>query len=250
MGARVSTTGNCLCYCDTALRDELNRFLLVILLKSPFPTHPTLRFPSVHLNMMSLEPAAGQNDLRVARVHPAPQFDSLAVSSGVRPEQPSETNMTARPLDANVDGIAIIDGLEPSERHTYRDTAKLTKVIRNVSASYLGPVKMCDSKYAYFDAIDYLISEAQKGRQYVVHIECHGSPDGLQMGTDDVTWEEQLPRLVALNEAMNHELVIDLSACNGIYASKMAGLQTDPPPFYGIIGPAKEVNRPARWSTA
>lgn len=148
---------------------------------------------------------------------------------------------TTTPLDVDLSGIAVIDGLQPAERWKYEDSRKLRELIRSVEPGWLGPVYCCDSKYSYLDALRDLAQRATNGEYYLVHYECHGCPDGLEMDADLVTWAEQHDGLAKLNNAMKGRLVLDLSACNGIYATKMAGLDPLSPPFYAVIGPAKRV---------
>jgi hypothetical protein len=149
--------------------------------------------------------------------------------------------MQVTPLDADLDGVAIIDGLSAAERLRYQDTTKLTNAIHNIEPDYVGPQFECANSRDYNDALTDLTTRARSGQSYFVHYECHGSPDGIKMGTDIIEWKDQVDFLVKLNQAMHGQLVVDLMACNGIYATTMTGLSTHPAPFYAIIGPAYRV---------
>jgi hypothetical protein len=149
--------------------------------------------------------------------------------------------MTTTPLDVELSGIAIVDGLTPTERAKHGDTMKLRATISGVAPEYLGPTFNCDNKADYWHALHSLVAAATRGVYYMLHFECHGCPDGIQIGTDVVTWAEQASELAALNSAMRGQLVINMSACNGIHASKVAGVDPKHPPFYAAIGPAKTI---------
>jgi hypothetical protein len=148
--------------------------------------------------------------------------------------------MRATGLDTEFDGISIIDGLPPTDRARYQDTYKLLNLISSIEPAFVGPKYKCNSRNDYFRALRLLTLQARAGKRYFIHFECHGCPDGLGMGSDTVTWVEQASHLSTLNESMAGQLVLDFSACNGIYTSKMSALAS-PPPFYAVIGPAKRI---------
>jgi hypothetical protein len=143
-------------------------------------------------------------------------------------------------LDTSYDGIAIIDGLSTADRAQYRDSDKLRALVADIDNEFLGPSFEPVGREQYFQAFRQLAKWArEKKRHYLVHLECHGSPEGLVIGSDTILWEDQVGVLRDLNSAMGGTLVLDVMACNAIYGSRMSALRKSPPTFYGIIGPAR-----------
>lgn len=132
--------------------------------------------------------------------------------------------MTTTPLDAELSGIAIIDGLSPAERAKHGDTRKLEATISGASPELLGPTYFCDSKAEYWRALQSLVALASSGTYYMLHLECHGCPDGIQIGSDVVTWSEQASELATLNTAMRGQLVINVRRATEFTPVRSLGL--------------------------
>ena len=74
-----------------------------------------------------------------------------------------------------------------------------------------------------------------------LHLEFHGSPDGLELANGDVIdWQTLRLPLVAINEACELNLVVVVAACNGVHLIETAK-QLDAAPFWAVIGPNREV---------
>ena len=71
----------------------------------------------------------------------------------------------------------------------------------------------------------------------LLHIECHGSIDGLWTSSGEcVTWEELRSYLVDINFACRNNLIVNVAACNGIYLIHTA-TKLERAPFWAVIGP-------------
>lgn len=83
--------------------------------------------------------------------------------------------------------------------------------------------------------------EAREGMFPMVHLECHGCPDGLGVSSRElVEWDELREILIEINQACRLNLVIVLAACNGAHLIKVS-TKLDRAPFWAIIGTEKEV---------
>lgn len=71
----------------------------------------------------------------------------------------------------------------------------------------------------------------------ILHISAHGNQSGFGM-TDGrlVEWKTLAPILRGFNKALQGRLILSMSACEGIYAFRMA-LSRDHEPFSYIVGP-------------
>lgn len=83
--------------------------------------------------------------------------------------------------------------------------------------------------------------EARTGMYPMLHLECHGCPDGLGVASGElVEWDELREILIDINQACRLNLVIVLAACNGAHLIKVS-TKLDRAPFWAIIGPENKV---------
>lgn len=76
----------------------------------------------------------------------------------------------------------------------------------------------------------------------LLHIECHGDKDGLQMGDGShLPWNTLKNELINLNRATHFNLLLVVGACNGAYLIDTAS-HMDGAPFFGVIGAKCELN--------
>jgi len=89
--------------------------------------------------------------------------------------------------------------------------------------------------------LDKIKNECLTGTYPMIHFECHGGPEGLQLGNNEVIkWEDLRDSLIGINLASKLNLVIVVAACNGIHLIKVS-TQLDRAPYWAVIGPTKEV---------
>ena len=86
-----------------------------------------------------------------------------------------------------------------------------------------------------------LIAIRSKAENPILHIECHGGPQGLQLADDSIiSWTELKPILVLLNQATRCSLYVILAACHGAYLINII-TPTDRAPCWGIFAPPEQV---------
>lgn len=79
------------------------------------------------------------------------------------------------------------------------------------------------------------------GKLPLLHIECHGCPDGLQMANGElVPWHDIRQRFISINIASHLNLIVVLAACYGMHVLNLA-TAPDRAPFWAAIAPEKEV---------
>jgi hypothetical protein len=93
--------------------------------------------------------------------------------------------------------------------------------------------------------VDYLRSlqgvVGTDNRVPLLHVDAHGSDDGLGTGDDDeVLWPEMMELLTPLNERTGLRLSVVLAACHGLWGLKMAQPATRAA-FLALLGPNREI---------
>lgn len=98
-----------------------------------------------------------------------------------------------------------------------------------------------DNKPALFDAIEHVKAEAQtQGHYPIIHLEMHGSEEGIQFSSGDVVhWPELYHRLMEINTLVRNNLVLTLAVCRGAFLSEITH-PTNRSPFLGLIAPVNE----------
>lgn len=88
-----------------------------------------------------------------------------------------------------------------------------------------------------------VLVSAKGGKYPLLHIECHGSKDGLVLSNGDVlTWKELTPLIKNINVACGVNLCVIFAACYGFEAMWLAGYGGfDRAPFYSIVAPNKKI---------
>ncbi|OFV90720.1 MAG: hypothetical protein A3H28_11430 [Acidobacteria bacterium RIFCSPLOWO2_02_FULL_61_28] len=79
------------------------------------------------------------------------------------------------------------------------------------------------------------------GQSPVLHIETHGSPDGIQVSSGEcLTWLDLKAELTAINETSRLNLLVVLAACDGAKLYQIIQ-PTDRAPVFAVIGPNRTV---------
>lgn len=93
----------------------------------------------------------------------------------------------------------------------------------------------------FFDILQRISIEAHKGVYPIIHIEAHGSKEGLEVASGEfIPWEELRNSLTEINIACKNNLMVVMAACEGIYLFQI--VQTiHRAPFCGLIGPKRKV---------
>ena len=96
-------------------------------------------------------------------------------------------------------------------------------------------------KESFFNVLSDVEREAKAGIYPIIHLECHGSKEGLQLTNFDiVSWSELRDALIRINIASQLNTIIVVAACNGIYLINVS-TRLDRAPFWAVIGPVDEI---------
>jgi hypothetical protein len=77
----------------------------------------------------------------------------------------------------------------------------------------------------------------RNGHRPILHIEAHGSSDGLQLGSDEeVRWEDLRDRFTEMNESSAINLLVVMAMCAGWHLSRLL-LPMHRAPVWGVVGP-------------
>jgi hypothetical protein len=143
-----------------------------------------------------------------------------------------------KPLDFNK--IYVIESLCKGETKTgqflFNDTIK-----RRLEQK--GLINNCElitptSKEEFLSAFEHIKQEVFNNHvNPIIHLELHGSEDGLQLNNDDIIlWNELQFRLIELNVLSECNLFVTLASCYGgyIYTVIRPNFRI---PFWGFVGP-------------
>jgi hypothetical protein len=98
------------------------------------------------------------------------------------------------------------------------------------------------SRHDLANALDGALHEVvYEGHTPLLHFECHGNPDGLELraANEFIPWDELSPRLTELNIATRLNLFVGLSACYGAYLVHEARVEVGvilDSPLWQILG--------------
>lgn len=81
------------------------------------------------------------------------------------------------------------------------------------------------------------------GRVPLLHIETHGSTDGIGLSeAERINWRDLMEKLISLNRLTRLNLVIVLAACEGLSGIQMLQPDRRAAAFRGLIGPNRQVS--------
>lgn len=148
-------------------------------------------------------------------------------------------------MAAQFNQILIIDSIPAGEHNTARALQDDVTVLAAVAPGGGPAVVGCrvESAGHFVDVLRQCEALARR-EPYVplVHLECHGSPDGLQFADRSfLTWLEVKAALTPLNIATRLNLIFVISACHGMAFSSAVRV-TDPAPVYAFIGPSRAMS--------
>lgn len=140
--------------------------------------------------------------------------------------------------------ICIAESLGESEpktgNHLFNDLENWIKALRpGIGVSHF-PISDTQSLVNWLE----LIKEAalSKGCIPIIHIEAHGSEEGIQLNSGEfVKWKDIEYLLREINILTRNNLLLVVAACFGAHGIHIAEV-LEPTPFFGIIGPNVEVS--------
>jgi hypothetical protein len=143
-----------------------------------------------------------------------------------------------RATSIHIDAVYVIESLKPGDRRTGEE----------LHDSVIGPAtfthQRLESQYffvldkaEFFGALSEIGRRARAGRSPILQIEVHGSTEGVELASGEtVLWEELQPHLREINLASGFNLLLVLSACFGIFVTKLLA-PVQEAPMWGVIGP-------------
>ncbi|MBK6446473.1 MAG: hypothetical protein IPO39_05855 [Bacteroidetes bacterium] len=140
-------------------------------------------------------------------------------------------------------GLLIIESLREEDQKTgeilYQEVIKYKKFQEpNLSAFFY----RINSKSEFFKLLSDTIEKIQNDKFFpVLHIEAHGSTDGIQLTSNEIiTWDEIVPYFQKINLLLSNLLVINLGVCYGISLISKIDPE-DRAPFRALVGATKEI---------
>lgn len=149
-------------------------------------------------------------------------------------------NQNLRKFEFNT--IYVLESLEDDEAQTgeilYHDLLKR-------KAEQIDPLdsrlRKLVTRQDFFAAFEEIKKASADGNYPYVHIEMHGSENGLKLKSGErVTWQEVAHRCQELNIIIKNNLILSLATCFGAYVFK-AIVPTEPAPFWGFVGSWEEI---------
>jgi hypothetical protein len=140
--------------------------------------------------------------------------------------------------------IVIFDSIPSGELNTAR---RLYEDIQVYVAAYSKTpgVKYLriENESLLFDYLGQLVIQVEKKDVFpLLHFECHGYNDGLQLANGAlISWSWLKEALIPLNVAMGLNLMVVFASCFGGSFTKALQV-TDRAPVWGLIGPIQEVS--------
>lgn len=98
-----------------------------------------------------------------------------------------------------------------------------------------------ESKQHFFKILGDIKNESLTGTLPFIHFEIHGSVEGLELDTgEQIQWDQLKEPLREINKIAKNNLFVSLATCFGAHLLKLYK-PWETCPFYGYIGPLKEV---------
>lgn len=148
-------------------------------------------------------------------------------------------------MSAKFNQILILDSIPAGQLNTARRLEEDVAVLAAVAEDG-GPAvvyQRIESAKAFVTLITDC-ADLAKRVDYVplVHLECHGSQEGLEFADgSNLSWLDVKNVVTPLNIATRLNLIFVISACHGFtLASKVYA--TDPAPIYAFVGPSRDMN--------
>jgi hypothetical protein len=139
--------------------------------------------------------------------------------------------------EQDITKVFVIESLREGDRSTGTSIlSEIKKYDNNIISKYYNMNRKEDLSY-YLSSI---ASELQGHDGIILFIEVHGSMDGIDIGTDKVSWAELTDDLKKINEACMMGLVVVFSCCYGVYYFRETSI-TGRSPYYVMFGVDKSI---------
>ncbi|MDR0423430.1 MAG: hypothetical protein LBH46_02460 [Rickettsiales bacterium] len=145
-------------------------------------------------------------------------------------------------LNVDYDYVYIIDCLPQSQRDEHKISEELMAFLKTkgISSHKLS----CNERKAVFEALDYLIKQANNGKKFLLQIVSHGTKDGLWIEdtNEDIYWCEFREKLQKIHEKTANTLLLNMTSCRGLNGVKIVSEGESDYPFFGLIGCARNLH--------
>lgn len=148
--------------------------------------------------------------------------------------------MTFKELNAEWDEVLIIDLLSAEERKEPPISADLNKLINN--RGFHSRLLNCSTNNDVIRILE-LALDLARTKSFMLHFTAHGNEQAIGNNLEiNLSWGDLHPHLSKINDALNGELIINMMACKGIYGLKIDDLIAPNSPYYGLIGPTRDLS--------
>jgi hypothetical protein len=142
--------------------------------------------------------------------------------------------------------IEIVQWLRAGDRTTGKEL--FDSVVREsdfADSGFTSNLRDIDTRAQFASVLDSVARAAENsGLCPVLHIESHGSPEGIGTDTDPtrmISWHDIKPLITRINVATRNRLLVILSCCHGGHLASIIQT-TDRSPCWGLVGPVTEVS--------
>jgi hypothetical protein len=138
-------------------------------------------------------------------------------------------------LDVSWDSIIIIDCLSEQEHKNWQIAEDLMQFLADKGITQ--QCYSCPDKKAFMQSCEHICKECLKDLKFCLHIVAHGNKDGIEIRTTKelISWKEIESSFIKINDAMEGQLLVNMTSCKGLNAIKIAD-KINSDPFFGIIG--------------
>lgn len=145
-------------------------------------------------------------------------------------------------LKTAYDLVVIIDCLSDIERKKYDDAGVLATQL--AASGIENRYYSCAGRASVFELLDRLQVEAQAGKKFPLVFISHGKTLALYIKheSEDIEWHELRAPLNEINKAMQGDLLVLMSCCNGFQGYKIDKRDSKDEAFFGIIGPNRSID--------
>lgn len=140
------------------------------------------------------------------------------------------------------DSVLIVESLRPENRKTGFDLHASTLKPLAQRESLRAEIRVVSSVRELRVALYHAAEYTRMGHAPILHLEMHGSKEGLELANGDIMlWKELAPALTEINIASRMNLLVVAAACHGWHLSD-ALRPTSQAPAWAIVGPPDSVS--------
>jgi len=139
--------------------------------------------------------------------------------------------------EQDITKVFVIESLREGDRST--GTSILNEIEKH-DTNIISKYHSINRKEELSSHLRSIASGAQESDGVLLFIEVHGSMDGIDIGTEKVSWAELTDDLKSINEACMMGLVVVFSCCYGVYYFRQTSI-AGRAPYYVMFGVDKSI---------